>query len=266
MVDLLEILSDHFADDPMVYVSADLLIYYEEGDPEQTRSRRTFSSCEVSRSDHRDNYLIWEEGKGPDLVIELTSKHRRHEDQKKFELYRDVLKVPELFPIDPSGGYFDSPLRGFRWSESGYVPIEPGRGPGLHSEVLGLNLAREGYALRLFDPTTGRKLPTVAEELVGAETMRVQIEKARRLVAMETRPRGDATSGRREQRRTHRSPARARRDPDRTAQGRERTASPRNRVPRPSVVGPIMAGRTVPDRRDVSCSSHILGRIVALQR
>ena len=95
------------------------------------------------------------------------------------------MKVPELFTIDPSGGYFDSPLRGFRWSESGYIAIEPGQGPGLHSEVLGLNLAREGYALCLFDPTTGRKLPTVAEELDGAETMRVQIEKARRLIAAE---------------------------------------------------------------------------------
>ena len=67
----------------------------------------------------------------------------------------------------------------------GYIPIEPGPGPGLHSEVLGLNLARDGYALRFFDPDTGRKLPTIAEELDGAETMRVQIEKARRLVAVE---------------------------------------------------------------------------------
>ena len=33
--DLLEILSDRFADDPMVYVAADLVIYYEEGIPEK---------------------------------------------------------------------------------------------------------------------------------------------------------------------------------------------------------------------------------------
>ena len=112
----------------------------------------------------RDHYLIWEEGQGPDLVIELTSKQRRQHDQKKFELYRDVLKVPELFLIDPSGGYFDAPLQGFRWSESGYVPIQPGRGPGLYSEVLGLNLEREGYALRLFDPDKARKLPTIREQ------------------------------------------------------------------------------------------------------
>ena len=182
--DLLEILSDRFADDPMVYVAADLLIYYEEGMPEKRLAPDLFVVHGVPKY-HRDSYSIREEGKGPDLVIELTSKHKHNKDRKKFELYRDVLKVPELFLIDPGGGYFDSPLRGFRRSESGYVPIEPGHGPGLHSEVLGLNLAREGYALRLFDPTTGRKLPTIAEELDGAEMMRVQIEKARRLVAAE---------------------------------------------------------------------------------
>jgi Uma2 family endonuclease len=182
--DLLEILGDRFADDPMVYVSADLLIYYQEGDMSKRLAPDVFVVRGVPKH-HRDSYLIWGEGKAPDLVIELTSKRRRREDQKKIELYRDVLKVPELFTIDPGGGYFDSPLRGFRWSESGYIAIEPGQGPGLHSELLGLNLAREGYALCLFDPTTGRKLPTVAEDLDGAETMRVQIEKARRLIAAE---------------------------------------------------------------------------------
>ena len=36
LCDLLEILSDRFADDPMVYVAAGLLIYYEEGNPGET--------------------------------------------------------------------------------------------------------------------------------------------------------------------------------------------------------------------------------------
>jgi len=131
----------------------------------------------------RDNYLIWKEGRGPDLVIELTSTRRRREDQKKFELYRDVLKVPELFLLDPSGGCFQSPLHGFRWSNTGYVPIKPVRGPGLPSEVLGLDLARERYALRLYDRDTGRKLPTFNERITETESVGAHIEKARWLVA-----------------------------------------------------------------------------------
>ncbi len=139
MTDLIQTLNDYFADDPMVYVSGWLLVFYEEGDPKKRVAPDIFVVRGVEKR-LRDHYLIWEEGRGPDLVIELTSKYRRHQDQKKFELYRDVLKVPELFLIDPSGGCFDAPLQGFRWSESGYVPIQPGRGPGLPSEVLGLNL------------------------------------------------------------------------------------------------------------------------------
>jgi Uma2 family endonuclease len=182
MIDLIDSLKDHFAKEPMVYVSGWLLLYYEEGNPKKRIAPDVFVVRGVEKH-RRDNYLIWEEGKGPDLVIELTSKHRQRKDRRKFELYRDVLKVPELFLIDPTGGCFGSPLQGFRWSGTGYV--KPDRGPGLPSEDLGLNLAREGYALRLYDPVAGRKLPTIGEEMTEVESMRVHIEKARRLVAAE---------------------------------------------------------------------------------
>ncbi|MGP0066406.1 MAG: Uma2 family endonuclease [Isosphaeraceae bacterium] len=183
-IDLIRTLEDHFAAEPSVCVAGGLLIFYEQGDPKKRVAPDVFVVQGVEKR-KRDHFLIWEEGKGPDLIIELTSKQRSRQDRKKIELYRDVLKVPELFLIDPSGGCFDSPLQGFRWSESGYVPIQPVRGPGLHSKVLGLNLAREGYALRVFDPDTGRKLPTIREEMEASESMRVQFEKARRLIAME---------------------------------------------------------------------------------
>jgi Uma2 family endonuclease len=182
--DLIQTLDDHFAADPLVYVSGWLLVFYEEGDPEKRVAPDVFVVRGVKKR-RRDHYLIWEEGKGPDLVIELTSRQRRRQDQKKFELYRDVLRVPELFLIDPSGGLFAAPLQGFRWTDTGYVPIRRDGPIGLPSEVLGLNLERDGYALRLYDPVTGRKLPTIREEIAEAESMQAQIEKARRLVAAE---------------------------------------------------------------------------------
>ena len=46
----------------------------------------------------RPNYLVWEERKGPDFIIELTSSSTRAEDvKKKFVLYQDVLKVKAVF-------------------------------------------------------------------------------------------------------------------------------------------------------------------------
>ena len=71
--DLLEILGDRFADDPTLYISAEMLIYYQEGDPIKCVEPDIFVVRGVPKHP-RDCYLIWEEGKGPDLVIELTSK------------------------------------------------------------------------------------------------------------------------------------------------------------------------------------------------
>ena len=78
-------------------------------------SLRTYSSCRGIAKKQRENYLIWEEGKAPDLVIELTSKSTKREDQqKKRELYRDVLRVSEYFLFDPTEDYLKPPLQGFR--------------------------------------------------------------------------------------------------------------------------------------------------------
>ena len=181
--DLVAVLQDHFADDPTVYVSGGINIYYEEGNPKNRVVPDVFVVRGVEKRP-RDHYRLWEELKRPDLIIELTSKHRQLDDQEKLFIYRDLWKVPEIFIIDPSGGYFDALLEGFRWSGTTHTPIQPCRGPGLFSEVLGLNMARDGYALRLFEPD-GRKLTTPREVAAEADSMRDQIEKARRFNRME---------------------------------------------------------------------------------
>ena len=114
MLDLIETLKAHFAADPMVYVSGNMLLFYEEGNSRRHVAPDVFVVRGVPKR-LRDNYLIWEEGKGPDLVIEITSKTTRREDQtKKLALYRDVLQVPEYFQFDPTEDYLKPPMQGFR--------------------------------------------------------------------------------------------------------------------------------------------------------
>jgi Uma2 family endonuclease len=106
MVDLIDVLQDRYADDPEVYVSGDLLVFYEEDNPRKHVAPDVFVVFGVPKQPPRDHYLIWKEGRGPDLVIEITSKTTRSEDQKKkLALYRDVLKVPEYFQFDPTEDY-----------------------------------------------------------------------------------------------------------------------------------------------------------------
>src|SRR5260370_4266949 len=101
MIDSIQSLEDHYSDDANVYVSGNLLVFYVRGDRRRHLSPDVFVVRGVPKR-KRDNYLIWEEGRGPEFVLENTSKSTREEDvDDKFVLYQDELRVPEYFLFDP---------------------------------------------------------------------------------------------------------------------------------------------------------------------
>ncbi len=178
MLDLIGTLQVRLADDPMAYVSGNLLLFYEEGNRRKHVSPDVFVVLGVEKK-RREHYLTWLEGRGPDLVIELTSKSTKSEDiHKKMDLYRDVLRVPEYFLFDPFEDYLRPSMQGYRLAGGRYEPIAwvDGRLP---SAVLGLHLERDGIALRLRDPATGRRLPTLGERADRAEAERHRAEAER---------------------------------------------------------------------------------------
>jgi len=179
MVELIETLKMRYADDPAVYVSGNLLVYYVRGDKRKHLAPDVFVVRGVPKH-NRKYYLVWEEAKGPDVVIELTSKTTRKEDvTKKFNLYQDVLRVPEYFLFDPFQEYLKPSQQGWRLAEGRYLPIEPTDGR-LPSSVLGLHLERNVTQLRLFDPATGQWLLTPSERALLANRDREQESAARR--------------------------------------------------------------------------------------
>ena len=162
--------------EPDFYVSGNLLVFYVPGD----RRRHVAPDFFVVRgvpNHERDNYLIWEEGKAPEVTIEYTSKTTRKEDQgTKFVLYRDTLKVKEYFQFDPFGDYLQPRLIGHRLRGNRYVRIRPVAGR-LPSQVLGLHLEAVGDRLRFYDPSTGRWLPTPDEAREQAEAAQQEAER-----------------------------------------------------------------------------------------
>jgi Uma2 family endonuclease len=179
MGDLIQILKRYYAGKPLVYVSGNLLIFYVPGNKRKHLAPDVFVVKGVPDR-QRPNYLVWEEGKGPHFVIELTSSSTRAEDvKKKFQLYQDVLKVKEYFLFDPLGDYLDPPLRGYRLVRGKYQAIRAVNGR-LPSRILGLHLERDGKVLRLYDPATGEWLPTPDERVDEAEeaTRKVEAENA----------------------------------------------------------------------------------------
>src|ERR1700730_8973528 len=93
MMALLHMLNHWFADRRNIYVSGNLLVYYVPGDKRQRVSPDVFVVFGVPKM-NRPYFLVWEEGKAPSVVIEVTSKATKKEDLlKKKVLYQDVLKV-----------------------------------------------------------------------------------------------------------------------------------------------------------------------------
>jgi Uma2 family endonuclease len=184
MMDLIQTLEAYFAADPMVYVSGNLLVYYVPGNKRKHLAPDVFVVKGVAKK-KRINYLTWQEGKGPDVVIELTSSSTQAEDVKsKFQLYQDVLHVPEYFLFDPYEDYLDPSMQGYRLQKGKYVAIKPVR-QRLASKVLGLELERHGEELRLFNPVIDAWLPTVAERVAESELNVARKELERRRVESE---------------------------------------------------------------------------------
>jgi len=168
MLAVLDLLRRHYSGNDRVAVLANMFVYYEEGDPRKVVCPDVFVTLNVPRNTIRRTFKVWEEGKAPDLVIEITSKKTRKEDlHKKFDLYREVLRVREYFLFDPLEEYLEPSLQGFRLIDGRYDSIA-WAGAGLFSEVLGLRLERDEMDLRFFNPATGRRIPT-GEEFGRAE-------------------------------------------------------------------------------------------------
>jgi Uma2 family endonuclease len=183
MLDLIETLKARYERQRRVYVSGNLLLFYVRGDKRRHISPDVFVVKGVPKG-KRLNYILWEEGKSPQFVIELTSSSTRREDtDRKFRLYRDVLKVREYFLFDPFGDYLDPQLQGYRLRGGEYQPIRPPDGR-LRSRELGLHLEGSDDQLRLYDPATRRWLPTPQERVRQAQAeLRQEQQRTERLAA-----------------------------------------------------------------------------------
>jgi Uma2 family endonuclease len=181
MFDLIKTLQAYYVDQK-VYVSGNLLVFYVDRDKRRHVSPDVFVVRGVEKH-QRDYYPIWQEGKGPEVVIELTSRSTEIEDlEDKYNVYLQ-LRVAEYFLFDPRAEDLRTPLHGFRLRGGRFVQIRPVE-ERLPSKVLGLHLERHDTQLRLYNPPTERWLPTPEEAQAQAEAevrrLRRQVEALQR--------------------------------------------------------------------------------------
>ena len=166
-----------------VYMSTDKFLFLEEG------NRRAAVVPDIllafgPPSGPRQSYKHWEEGKAPDFVLEvLSADNWRNDVVRKPPLYAD-LGVREYWIFDPRGVRTDGGprLQGWRLDAStGREPIPPSAVGAFRSEMLGLDLFRDGRKLRFRDPETGEVLPEYTElvEMRRAESAARETAQAR---------------------------------------------------------------------------------------
>lgn len=150
-----------------VYVAANLLVYYVEGDPRRSVAPDGFVVKDCDPGPRR-TFKIWEEQRTPDVVLAVTSSSTRKEDEKsKPEIYAEI-GVKELFLYDPTSDYLHPPLQGFRFARGRKTRIRPNVSGALSSRELGLKLKLDDGELRMFDARTDEQLLT-AEEAAAAQ-------------------------------------------------------------------------------------------------
>jgi Uma2 family endonuclease len=174
-----EVLRIYFQDRADVYVSGNLFIYYEQGNPKAMVAPDVFVVFGVAKRD-RFSYKLWEEENiAPDFVLEITSKTTLSEDQGVKRGVYAFLGVKEYFQYDPTGDYLEPQLKSLRLVEGNYLPMParvfPDGSRVLRSEVLELELRLQADSLRFYDPVTGEKLLTHQE----SEQARREAEQAR---------------------------------------------------------------------------------------
>jgi Uma2 family endonuclease len=168
MNDTIEALELRYRDVPDVWVGGNLFLCYEKGNPRAVLAPDVLVVHGVKKWDRR-NYLLWEEGRSPSLVIEVTSRSTRREDLRDKRARYEQLGIEEYVLFDPYEEYLHPSLQGLRLEDGEYQPISLEPDGSLLSRTTDLLLQREGDRLRLIDAASGELLPWPQELAVNAE-------------------------------------------------------------------------------------------------
>ena len=173
MLDAILMLRAWYAHREDVYAGGDMLIYYKMNDNETRVAPDVFVVLGTTK-EKRNSWIVWREGKAPDIVMELASGSTwRRDMREKRDIYAEM-GVIEYWRFDPTSNYFFPPLVGETLGENEYRTIEltTNRDSMVwgHSAVLGLDVcALLDGNLRFYDPVSGQWLRTLHEEVAARQ-------------------------------------------------------------------------------------------------
>ena len=127
----------------------------------------------------RNAYVVEEQGKSPDFVLEIASRSTGRVDVTDKRVDYASLGIREYWRFDETGEYHGARLAGDRLVGGEYEPIEieevsEGMLRG-YSAVLNVYLYWHEGELRFYDPATGRPLPTLSGERAARLTAEARV-------------------------------------------------------------------------------------------
>ncbi|MCS7301241.1 MAG: Uma2 family endonuclease [Fimbriimonadales bacterium] len=189
----IELVNNYWRDRDDYFAAGNVFVYFSPDQAEEVVLNRPtayrgpdfFVVTGIDGRKPRDRWVVWLEGKYPDLIVELLSDTTAHVDcETKKKIYQNTFRTREYFWYDALTGEFV----GLELVEGEYRPKTPNERGWFWSEVLGawLGVHYSTYQrrtlnwLRLFDPQ-GNLVPTHEEEsaLVQHEAERARQEAER---------------------------------------------------------------------------------------
>ena len=133
---------------------------------------------------YRDSngYIISEQGKPPDFVLEIASRSTGRQDVEKKRPAYAALGIPEYWRFDETGEFHGTMLAGDRLVDNQYEPIpietvEEGVLQG-YSSVLNLLIRWDHGDLGWHDPETGQHINTFQQERARADAEQTRADTA----------------------------------------------------------------------------------------
>jgi len=164
------------------YVGGNMFVYYSLAQlkNQDFRGPDFFAVLDVPKTE-RLSWVVWEEGKPPDVVIELLSESTANNDKNAKKLiYQNQMRVSEYFWYDP---FNPDDFAGFDLNSGAYQPITKNEKNQLESKVLNLALVRWQGNYRGVDATwlrwatvDGELFPTAQEMVIIAQQRADKVE------------------------------------------------------------------------------------------
>ena len=166
-----------------VYLASDLIVYYEEGNPNR-RFAPDLMICFGVENKKRRSYKIWEEKQVPSIIIEVASEATWQKDVTTKRRLYEKLSVAEYYVIDPEYKYLPQPILAYRleFGELVRLSIQNDR---ILSAVLNLEIVNTGEDFRFFDAEKNEFISTVSDiSSVKDENtqLKAEIERLKKLI------------------------------------------------------------------------------------